>query len=178
AVAEVLFGDYNPAGRLPIIFPVSEGQLPLVYNHKPTGRGDDYTNLTGQALFPFGFGLSYTSFSYSKLKLSEQVIRIGDSVVVSVNITNTGKIPGDEVVQLYLHDELATVARPVKELKGFRRIHLLPGETQEVSFVIPSEMLAMYDASMKKTIEPGRFSVMIGASSKDIRQRTYLEVVE
>ncbi|MBP7463140.1 MAG: fibronectin type III-like domain-contianing protein, partial [Bacteroidales bacterium] len=100
------------------------------------------------------------------------------SVVVSVNITNTGKIPGDEVVQLYLHDELATVARPVKELKGFRRIHLLPGETQEVSFVIPSEMLAMYDASMKKTIEPGRFSVMIGASSKDIRQRTYLEVVE
>lgn len=178
AVAEVLFGDYNPAGRLPITFPVSEGQLPLVYNHKPTGRGDDYTNLTGQALFPFGFGLSYTSFSYSKLKLSEQVIRIGDSVVVSVNITNTGKIPGDEVVQLYLHDELATVARPVKELKGFRRIHLLPGETQEVSFVIPSEMLTMYDASMKKTIEPGRFSVMIGASSKDIRQRTYLEVVE
>ena len=178
AVAEVLFGDYNPAGRLPITFPVSEGQLPLVYNHKPTGRGDDYTNLTGQALFPFGFGLSYTSFSYSKLKLSEQVIRIGDSVVVSVNIKNTGKIAGDEVVQLYLHDELATVARPVKELKGFRRIHLLPGETQEVSFMIPSEMLAMYDASMKKTIEPGRFSVMIGASSKDIRQRTYLEVVE
>lgn len=176
AVAEVLFGDYNPAGRLPITYPVFEGQLPLVYNHKPTGRGDDYNNLTGQPLFPFGFGLSYTRFEYSNLKFGADSIKTGDSTYVTVNITNTGKVAGDEVVQLYLHDEFASVARPVMELKGFKRIHLNPGETKEIRFAITPEMLSMLDINLKKIVEPGTFRIMIGASSKEIRQRTVLTV--
>jgi beta-glucosidase len=178
AVAEVLFGDYNPAGRLPITFPVFEGQLPLVYNHKPTGRGDDYDNLTGQPLFPFGFGLSYTSFEYSDIKLEKNKISRSDSTYVSVKVTNTGKIAGDEVVQLYLRDELSSVARPVIELKGFERISLNSGETKEIRFMITPELLSMLDMDLKKIVEPGLFRIMIGASSKDIRQRVILEVVE
>jgi beta-glucosidase len=178
AVAEVLFGDYNPAGRLPITFPVFEGQLPLVYNHKPTGRGDDYNNLTGQALFPFGFGLSYTNFEYSDIKLEKNIITDSDSTFVTVKVKNIGKTKGDEVVQLYLRDELASVARPVIELKGFERINLNPGETKEVRFIITPEMLSMLDINLKKVVEPGIFRIMIGASSKDIRQRIFLEVSE
>lgn len=176
AVAEVLFGDYNPAGRLPITFPVFEGQLPLVYNHKPTGRGDDYNNLTGQPLFPFGFGLSYTSFEYSDIKLDKNKMSGNDSAYVSVKVKNTGKTAGDEVVQLYIRDELASVARPVTELKGFQRIYLNPGETKEIQFFITPEMLSMLDINLKKIVEPGIFRLMIGASSKDIRQRIILEV--
>lgn len=141
AVADVLFGDYNPAGRLPITWPVFEGQLPLVYNHKPTGRGDDYMNLTGQPLFPFGFGLSYTAFDYSDIALSDHTISKTGSTQVSVTVKNTGNMAGDEVVQLYLRDELASVARPLREMKAFRRIHLQPGESQTVSFYIDPEML-------------------------------------
>ncbi len=178
AVAEVLFGDYNPAGRLPITFPVFEGQLPLVYNHKPTGRGDDYNNLTGQPLFPFGFGLSYTSFEYSDIKLEKNKISRTDSTYVSVKVTNIGKIAGDEVVQLYLRDELSSVARPVIELKGFERINLNPGETKEIRFLITPEMLSMLDIDLKKIVEPGLFRIMIGASSKDIRQKVRFEVSE
>ena len=176
AVAEVLFGDYNPAGRLPITFPVFEGQLPLVYNHLPTGRSDDYSNLTGQPLFPFGYGLSYTHFEYSNAKLGSNVITINDSTYVSVNVTNTGTVAGDEVVQLYLHDEVASVARPVTELKGFKRINLKPGETKEVRFIINPEMLSMLDIQLKKVVEPGAFRIMIGSSSKDIRIRQVLQV--
>jgi beta-glucosidase len=176
AVAEVLFGDYNPAGRLPITFPVLEGQLPLVYNHKPTGRGDDYIHHTGQPLFPFGYGLSYTGFRYAGIRLSADTIAPGDAAFVSVKVTNTGKNAGDEVVQLYLRDELASVARPVMELKGFQRVHLQPGETKEVRFEIQPEMLSMLDIHLQKVIEPGDFRIMIGASSKDIRQRAVLRV--
>ena len=178
AVAEVLFGDYNPAGRLPITWPVFEGQLPLVYNHKPTGRGDDYMNLTGQPLFPFGFGLSYTTFEYSGIALSDRTISKAGSTQVSVTVKNTGDVAGDEVVQLYLRDELASVARPLRELKAFRRIHLKPGECQAVSFDIDPEMLSMYDRDMNKVVEPGDFRIMIGASSKDIRQRIILDVID
>ncbi len=178
AVAELLFGDYSPAGRLPITFPVFEGQLPLVYNHKPTGRGDDYMNLTGQPLFPFGFGLSYTTFDYSEIKLGKQTISKNDSCWLSVKVTNTGNIAGDEVVQLYLRDELASLARPVRELKGFQRIHLRPGETKTVSFRITPEMLSMYDLNLSKIVEPGTFRLMVGASSKDIRQRIVLNVID
>jgi len=176
AVAEVLFGGYNPAGRLPITFPIFEGQLPLVYNHKPTGRGDDYNNLTGQPLFPFGFGLSYTHFEYTNIQLGADTIFSNDSTFVTVKVTNTGKVAGDEVVQLYLHDEVASVARPIIELKGFKRIHLNPGETKEVRFSINPEMLSMLDLNMNKVVEPGDFRIMIGASSKDIRQRGILRV--
>ena len=176
AVADVLFGDYNPAGRLPVTFPVFEGQLPLVYNHKPTGRGDDYNNLTGQPLFPFGYGLSYTTFDYSDLYLAKTNISANDSTTISCKITNSGKVAGEEVVQLYVHDELASVSRPVTELKGFQRIFLKAGESKTVSFVINPEMLSMLDINLKKIVEPGDFRMMIGASCKDIRLRGILTV--
>ncbi len=176
AVAEVLFGDYNPGGRLPVTFPVFEGQLPLVYNHKPTGRGDDYTDLTGQPLFPFGYGLSYTTFEYSDLVIDKRNISAAESARIRLKIRNTGKVPGDEVCQLYIRDELSSVARPVTELKGFSRIHLDPGETRDVSFEITPELLTMLDMNLKPLVEPGDFRIMIGASSKDIRLRGILTV--
>lgn len=176
AVADVLFGDESPSGKLPITFPVAEAQLPLVYNHKPTGRDDDYTNLTGQPLFPFGFGLSYTMFDYSDLKVDKQVFNIGESAKISFKIKNTGKHKGDEVVQLYIRDEFASVARPVKELKGFQRISLQPGEEKTVEFMITPDLLKMYDLNMKEVIEPGTFRIAIGSSSVDARLRTVMEV--
>lgn len=176
AVADVLFGDYNPAGRLPITFPVFEGQLPLVYNHKPTGRGDDYDNLTGQPLFPFGYGLSYTSFQYKDLSFSKQTMGASDTTVASFTVTNTGKLAGEEVVQLYLRDQVASVTRPIKELKGFQRVGLQPGESKQLSFMITPEMLSMLNAAMQKVVEPGAFRIMIGSSSKDTRLRGLLNV--
>ena len=176
AVAEILFGDRSPSGKLPVTFPVSEAQLPLVYNHKPTGRGDDYTNLTGQPLFPFGFGLSYTSFEYTGLQLSKQTLQAGENLVLKFKLKNTGKYKGDEVVQLYLRDELASVARPVKELKGFQRISLNAGEEKEIQFTITPDMLTMLDVNMKEVIEPGIFRIMTGSSSMDIRLREVFEV--
>jgi beta-glucosidase len=176
AVADILFGDRSPSGKLPITFPVAEGQLPLVYNHKPTGRGDDYTNLTGQPLFPFGFGLSYTSFDYSNLQLDKSVTKPGENLSLTFKLKNTGQFKGDEVVQLYLRDELASVARPVKELKGFQRVSLEPGEEKELQFVITPDMLTMLDINLKAVIEPGKFRVMIGSSSVDIRLRDVFEV--
>ena len=176
AVADVLFGDCNPAGRLPVTFPLAEGQLPLVYNHKPTGRGDDYGDLTGQPLFPFGFGLSYTSFEYSDLSFDRPRISPDDSTVVRFKIKNTGALEGDEVAQLYIRDEIASVARPVTELKGFERIHLKPGESKEASFTISPEELSMLDSDLRTVVEPGDFRIMIGSSSKDIRLRGILTV--
>ncbi|MHC1776948.1 MAG: glycoside hydrolase family 3 N-terminal domain-containing protein [Lentimicrobium sp.] len=167
AVAEVLFGKTNPGGRLPITFPVHEGQLPLVYNHKPTGRGDDYLSLTGQQLFPFGFGLSYTGFEYSNLQIKKG--NEENSFTATFNLTNAGNRDGDEVVQLYIRDLLASVARPVTELKGFSRIALKAGETRQLTFSITPEILQMLDINLKPVIEPGDFRIMIGASSKDIR---------
>jgi beta-glucosidase len=169
AVADVLFGDYNPAGRLPVTFPVSEAQLPLVYNHKPTGRGDDYNNLTGQPLFPFGFGLSYTTFEYTDMKIDEPEIKEDESTRLRFNVTNTGKFDGDEVVQLYIRDLIASVARPVMELKGFQRIHLKKGETREVIFDITPGMLTMLDKNLKPVVEAGEFRLMVGSSCKEIR---------
>lgn len=176
AVADVLFGDYNPAGRLPITFPVHEGQLPLVYNHKPTGRGDDYHNLSGQPLFPFGYGLSYTQFEYSNLQLDKTNITPSGSTTVRCTIKNTGTRAGDEVVQLYVKDLLASVARPVMELKGFQRMHLEPGESKEVVFTITPSMLQMLDKDLHPVVEPGEFHIMIGASSKDMRLKGILTV--
>jgi beta-glucosidase len=171
AVADVLWGDVNPAGRLPITFPVAEGQLPLVYNHKPTGRGDDYLDLTGQPLFPFGFGLSYTTFEYSGLVIEPATISAVGQATVRCRVKNTGSRAGDEVVQLYLRDLLATVARPVIQLAGFTRIHLRPGEEREVTFTVGTPQLRMLDASMRWVVEPGTFRVLVGASSKDLRLR-------
>lgn len=169
AVADVLFGDESPGGRLPITFPMSEGQLPLAYNHKPTGRGDDYVDGTGMALFPFGFGLSYTSFTYSGLTLTPATIGPDGATVVHCRVKNTGSRPGDEVVQLYLRDVLASVARPVMQLGGFARIHLEPGEERQVAFTIGREQLRMLDRDLRWIVEPGAFRVMVGGSSRDIQ---------
>lgn len=171
AVADVLFGDDSPAGRLPITYPVSEGQLPLVYNHRPTGRGDDYLDLTGKPLYPFGFGLSYTSFEYSNLTIVPG--DAGSDVVATVRctVTNSGARAGDEVVQLYIRDVLASLARPVRELKGFRRVSLRPGERADLVFALTREDIQMLSAEMQWVVEPGTFRVMVGASSQDIRLR-------
>lgn len=176
AVADILWGRYNPAGRLPITYPLHEGQLPLVYNHKPTGRGDDYNNLSGLPLFPFGYGLSYSRFEYSNLKLSPDHIRSNDSTTVAFTLTNKGALDGDEVVQLYLRDVLSSVSRPVLELKGFRRVHLKAGESATISFVITPDMCSMLDKELQPVVEPGDFKVLIGTSSTDIRLSTVLTV--
>lgn len=174
AIAAVLFGDVNPGGKLPISFVNSEGQLPLVYNHLPTGRGDDYLDQSGLPLFPFGFGLSYTQFNYQNLEIDKKQMHENDTATIRFQLTNAGTRDGDEVVQLYIHDELATVARPVMELKGFQRVALKKGETKTVSFKISKELLEMYDLQMKKVVEPGNFRIMIGASSRDIRLKQTL----
>jgi len=175
-VADVLFGAYNPAGRLPITFPMAEGQLPLSYNHKPTGRGDDYLDLTGMPLFPFGFGLSYTTFEYSNLRISPAGIPASGRVTVQCMVKNTGDRAGDEVVQLYVRDVLGSVARPVMELKGFARIHLRAGASQLVTFTLGPQHLRMLDVDRRWVVEPGVFRVMVGSSSKDIRLRGQFEV--
>jgi beta-glucosidase len=176
AVADVLFGTYNPAGRLPITFPMAEGQLPLRYNHKPTGRGDDYLDLTGQPLFPFGFGLSYTRFEYSDLAIEPASSSAAGIVTVRCTVKNVGLVAGDEVVQLYVRDVLASVARPVMELEGFQRVHLAPGESRTVTIEMPVERLRMLDRDMRWVVEPGAFRIMVGGSSKDIRLRGELIV--
>ncbi|HEX9728262.1 MAG TPA: glycoside hydrolase family 3 N-terminal domain-containing protein [Gemmatimonadales bacterium] len=175
AVADVLFGAYNPGGRLPITFPIAEGQLPLTYDHKPTGRGDDYLDLTGYPLFPFGFGLSYTTFEYSALSIDPGVIGAGDTVTVRFRLRNAGNRAGDEVPQLYVRDLLASRARPVMALQGFTRVHLEPGETREIVFHLTPRHLRMLDGDLRWIVEPGAFRIMVGASSADIRLRGTLE---
>ena len=178
AVANILFGDKNPAGRLPITFPVFEGQLPLVYNHKPTGRSDDYTNLNGVPLFPFGYGLSYSTFEYSNLRFDKKQLGKSETTKVYCTIKNTSKVDGDEVVQLYVRDLLSSIAQPIKQLKGFQRISLKAGESKEISFEINKETLQMLNEDMKWVVEPGDFRIMIGASSRDIRLREIITVTE
>jgi beta-glucosidase len=155
---------------------MSEGQLPLYYNHKPTGRGDDYADLTGQPLFPFGFGLSYTTFEYSALSIDPPEIPANGKSIVRCRVRNTGGRGGDEVVQLYVSDVLASVARPVMQLEGFARVHLEPGEEKELRFELARDQLMMPDRDLRWTVEPGAFRIMIGGSSKDIRLRGELVV--
>ena len=168
AVADVLFGDVNPGGKLPITFPRSAGQIPAYYYHKPSARRG-YLFTSAEPLFPFGHGLSYTSFAYSNLQLSKEKITADETVTLSVNVTNTGKRAGDEVVQFYVHDLLSTrVTRPVKLLKGFQRVTLRPGERLTVSFPVGKEQLQFLDEAMKLTVEPGQFELMVGGSSKTV----------
>lgn len=178
AIADLLLGTQNPSGRLPITFPRNEGQLPLVYDHHPTGRGDDYVDGTGQPLFPFGYGLSYTSFTYSDLQVSHPTITMKDTVTLSFTLTNSGYLSGEEVVQLYIRDELASVSRPVKELKDFQRVKLAAGASATVTFRITAAQLSLLNEAMQEVTEPGTFRLMIGGSSKDIRLRAVVELVE
>jgi beta-glucosidase len=175
AVAEVLFGDVNPGGRLPVSYPRGVGQLPLFYNHKPTAlRG--YLFESNQPLFPFGHGLSYTTFTYATPTVSPAQIRPDGRAKVSVEVTNTGSRAGDEVVQLYLRAEVSRVTRPVMELKGFQRIALAPGEKRAVTFEVGPEQLSYHGLERKRVVEPGRFRVMLGGSSAKV-QSAALEVV-
>ncbi len=158
-------------------WPMSEGQLPLVYNHKPTGRGDDYLDLTGEPRFPFGHGLSYTTFEYSDLRISRDTVAAGDTVTVTVRVRNTGARPGDDVVQVYVKDLLASVARPVLELKGFARVrNLAPGAAVDVTVQVPVADLRFLDAGMQWVVEPGEYRVLVGSSSKELRLRGTLVV--
>jgi beta-glucosidase len=164
AVADVLFGDYNPAGKLPVTFPRSVGQLPSYYSRKPTARRG-YLFTSKEPLFPFGFGLSYTTFEYSNLRLSAAEIGPADQTKVSVTVTNTGKRAGDEIVQLYIHDLVSSVTRPVMELKDFKRISLAAGASRTVEFVITPDKLSFFDLNMNRIVEPGWFDIMVGTSS-------------
>jgi beta-glucosidase len=166
AVAEVLFGDFTPGGKLPITIPRSAGHLPAFYNYKPTARrGYLFDDVT--PLYPFGFGLSYTTFAIANVRLNKKRIKRGSSARVSADVTNTGARAGSETVQLYIRDLFSSATRPMKELKGFRRIVLEPGETRTVTFDITPGLLAFYDANMKYTVEPGDFEIMVGNSSSD-----------
>jgi len=176
AVADVLFGDYNPGGKLPVTFPRATGQIPIHYDHRNTGRPPDsansytskYLDLPWTPLYPFGYGLSYTTFAYTNLQLSAANIRAGDSLSVSVDVKNTGDRAGDEVVQLYIRDNVASVAEPVKALKGFRRVTIQPAETRALTFRIGPDAFALYDRQMRRVIEPGTFTIFVGTSSDDV----------
>ncbi|WP_281865174.1 beta-glucosidase BglX [Flavobacterium sp. GSB-24] len=180
AVSDVLLGKYNPSGKLTVTFPINTGQIPINYNYKRTSHDvnesnknvrwtNKYLDIPITPLYPFGYGLSYTTFEYSNLKLSSNLINSGESIYVSIDITNTGKVFGEEVVQLYLADLLSSVTRPGKELKGFSKIGLAPGENKTVKMVIEPKDMSFYNKDMKWSLEPGTFKVMLGASSSDIK---------
>ena len=180
AICDVLFGDKVPTGRLTMSMPKTTGQLPLYYNHLNTGRpvadnvpfakfASNALDVSNGALYPFGYGLSYTPFSYSDVKLSANEMAKNGSVTATVTVTNTGKRDADEVVQLYVRDLVASISRPVKELKGFERIHLAAGESKTVTFTIGAEQLSFYNADLKKVVEPGDFDIMVGHDSRNLK---------
>ena len=181
AVADVLFGDANPGGKLPVSFPRAVGQVPVYYNHKNTGRPPDererytskYLDVPWTPQWAFGHGLSYTTFAYDAPTLSATQLAMGDSVVVRVALTNTGTRAGDEVVQLYVRDDVGSVTRPVKMLRGFERVSLTPGERRTVSFTLRPRDLAFYDLGMRRVVEPGTFTVYVGGSSVDVREARF-----
>jgi len=186
AIADVLSGDYNPSGKLPISFPRNVGQIPIYYNHYNTGRPvtkptdirykSAYIDAPNDPRFAFGYGLSYTNFSYSELKLSKSVIAKGEIVKVSFTLTNSGKVAGEEVAQLYIQDLFASVVRPVKELKDFQKVKLSPGESKVITFELTPAKLSFYDEKLGWITEPGDFKVMVGGSSNDIKLNTNFEL--
>jgi len=177
AVADVIFGNVNPSGKLTMTFPVNVGQIPIYYSHKNTGRpyrGDvndkfksQYLDVQNQPLFPFGYGLSYTSFSYSDLKLDKQKLSPKGALKISVKLTKKGKYDGAEVEQLYIRDMVGSITRPVKELKGFQKVFLKAGESRILNFTISANDLAFYNASLQFKSEPGDFKVFVGTNSDD-----------
>ena len=176
AAADVLFGDYNPGGKLPVTFPRSVGQLPVYYDRKPSSKRG-YLFDSVQPLFPFGFGLSYTTFKYSNLRIARPQIAPNENTTVTVDVTNTGRVPGDEVAEMYIRDEVSSVTRPIKELKDFTRIALAPGETKRVTFTVAPEKLQFYNRQMKRVVEPGKFQIMVGGNSEELISQT-LDVVQ
>ncbi|MHC0443844.1 glycoside hydrolase family 3 N-terminal domain-containing protein [Flavobacterium sp. 3-218] len=188
AIANVLFGDYNPSGKLPMTFPREVGQVPIYYNHFSTGRPakdenstnyvSAYIDLKNSPKFPFGYGLSYTTFDYSGLKLSSTKIKSNETIKVSFQLKNTGKVAGEEVVQLYLKDKFGSVVRPVLELKDFQKVKLNAGETKTIEFTIDKEKLSFYNNKLEWGTELGDFEVMIGASSADIKLKADFELAE
>ena len=185
AIAKVLFGDYNPGGKLPVTFPRTVGQVPIYYNHKNTGRSGDlknhytskYLDLPLTPLYPFGYGLSYTTFSLNDFNLSSGNLTEEDSIIVSVKVKNTGNYDGEEVVQLYIQDLVGSVTRPVKELKGFKKVMLKRGEEKSVQFTIHEKDLRFTTADMKFKSEPGKFKAFVGANSADALEKEF-ELVE
>ena len=180
-LADVLFGDVNPSGKFPVTIPRTVGQVPIYYSHKNTGRPPDekehftskYLDVAWTPLYRFGHGLSYTTFRYDSLRLDAPRIRAGDTLVVHVDVTNTGDRTGDEVVQLYIRDEVASVTRPVDELRTFQRITLRPGERRTVWFTLHPDDLALYDLGMRHVVEPGFFRVFVGTSSADVQEARF-----
>ena len=184
AIGDVLFGDVNPSGKLTTTFPKSVGQIPLFYNHKNTGRPladgawfqkfrSNYIDIDNEPLYPFGFGLSYTTFSYSDVALDKTSMTDKGELTATVTVTNTGKRDGAEVVQLYIRDLVGSVTRPVKELKGFEKIFLKAGESKKVSFKITPELLKFYNYNLDFVCEPGDFEVMIGRSCRDVKKAAF-----
>ena len=188
AIADVLFGDYNPSAKLTLTFPRSVGQIPIFYSHFNTGRpatsdanhnyNSSYNDLSIFPKYEFGYGLSYTTFKYSNLQLNKKKLKSGEKIEASVTITNTGKYDGEEIVQLYLRDKVGSIVRPVKELKDFRKIKLAIGESKTITFNIDKEKLSFYNEKLQWAAEPGDFDLMIGASSEDIRLKDYFELVK
>jgi beta-glucosidase len=178
AMADVLFGDYNPSGKLTVTFPRAVGQIPIYYNMKNTGRPMDannkytskYLDESNDPLYPFGYGLSYTTFSYGDVVLSSQQISQQEELKVTCKVTNTGKLAGEEVVQLYIRDLVGSVTRPVKELKNFQKILLQPGESKDVSFTLTQRDLSFFRKDMSFGVEPGKFEVYIGGNSRDVKK--------
>jgi beta-glucosidase len=188
AIADVLFGDYNPSAKLPITFPLSVGQIPIYYSHLNTGRPahndsdrfyrSAYLDLSIDPRYEFGYGMSYTTFHYSNLQLSKKKMKYSENIAVSVTLTNTGDRDGEEIVQLYLHDIVGSIARPVEELKDFKKIELKSGETRTIHFVIDKEKLSFYNKQVQWVAEPGTFDIFIGASSRDIRLKDTFKLIE
>jgi beta-glucosidase len=183
AVADLVFGDFNPSGKLTTTFPRVVGQIPLYYNHKSTGRPfagqlDDkyksrYLDVVNEPLYPFGYGLSYTTFEYDGLALSTNELHSGETLEVSVSVANTGKSDGEEVVQLYIRDNVGSVTRPVKELKAFRKVLIRSGEKKEIIIAISDEDLKFYDVNMNYAAEPGDFTIMVGTNSRDVMEAEF-----
>jgi beta-glucosidase len=176
AVAGVLFGDYSPSGKLPITIPRSVGQLPDYYYQKPSAKRG-YLFTSKEPLFVFGHGLSYSSFKYGNLRVTPDKTGPAGQSTAAVEVTNTGLMAGDEIVQMYIRDEVSSVTRPVKELKGFERVHLEPGQTKTVQFVITPDKLSFLDEDKHRVVEPGRFDIMVGTSSEKFLTAN-LEIVD
>jgi len=180
AIVSAIFGELNPGGKLPVSIARSVGQVPVFYNYKPSGMHSNiygnYVNESVKPLFPFGHGLSYTQFEYSDLTLDREEAGLDETVRISLDVTNIGEVAGDEVVQLYTTDEYAEFPRPVKELRGFLRLHLKPGEKKTVTFDLPVNMLAYYGEGLKLVLEPGTVKIKVGSSSEDIRLEAAFEI--